>query len=79
MPKVTFNNKNKVFYNALKVNVDQYFQTNNIRPTGNWQLYSKTLLLIPGAIALYVLLLAVHMPGMRFPKDFASESDCGSI
>ena len=64
MPKVTFNNKNKTFYNALKVNVDQYFQTNNIRPTGNWKLYSKTLLLIPGAIALYVLLLAVHMPAL---------------
>ena len=62
MPKVTFNNKNKVFYNALKVNVDQYFQTNNIRQTGNWKLYSKTLLLVPGAIALYILLLTVQMP-----------------
>ena len=62
MPKVTFNNKNKAFYNALKLNVDQYFQTNNIKPTGNWELYSKTLLLVPSAIGLYILLLTVSMP-----------------
>src|SRR3981189_2176994 len=62
MPKVTFNNKNKVFYNALKVNVDQYFQNNNIKTTGNWKLYSKTLLLVPSAIGLYILLLTVNMP-----------------
>ncbi|MEP7278121.1 MAG: acyl-CoA desaturase [Bacteroidota bacterium] len=64
MPKVTFSNKKKVFYNALKVNVDQYFQINNIRPTGNWKLYSKTLLLMPSAIALYLLLLLVNMPAV---------------
>ena len=57
MPKVTFNNKNKVFFNALKLNVDQYFQNNKIKPTGNWELYSKTLLLVPSAIILYILLL----------------------
>jgi len=64
MPKVTFNNKNKSFFNALKLNVDQYFQNNKIRPTGNWELYSKTLLLVPSAIALYVLLLLVSMPAL---------------
>ncbi|MFT3936887.1 MAG: acyl-CoA desaturase [Chitinophagaceae bacterium] len=61
MPKVTFNNKNKVFFNALKLNVDQYFTANNIKQTGNWHLYSKTLLLIPAAVGLYVALLTVHM------------------
>jgi linoleoyl-CoA desaturase len=62
MPKITFNNKNKAFYNALKANVDDYFQQNNIKPTGNWQLYSKTLILVPAAIVLYILLLTVSMP-----------------
>ena len=64
MPKVTFNNKNKAFYNALKLNVDQYFQANNIKQTGNWELYAKTLVLIPSAIGLYILLLSVTMPAL---------------
>ncbi len=62
MPKVTFNNKNKAFFNALKANVDAYFQQKNISPTGNWELYTKTLVLIPSAIFLYLLLLTVSMP-----------------
>jgi linoleoyl-CoA desaturase len=62
MPKVTFNNKNKAFFNALKANVDAYFQQQNISPTGNWELYTKSLVLIPSAIFLYLLLLTVSMP-----------------
>lgn len=57
MYKVTFNNKNKVFFNALKANVDQYFVDNNLRKTGNWKLYLKSAILIPAAIILYLLLL----------------------
>ena len=34
--KVTFNNKNKVFFNALKAEVDAYFERNNLQKTGNW-------------------------------------------
>ncbi len=64
MPKVSFNNKNKVFFNALKSNVDQYFQANNLKTTGNWQLYLKTIILVPAAIAVYVCLLAFSMPVM---------------
>src|SRR5882724_4966336 len=64
MPKVTFNNKNKVFYSALKANVDQYFQQQKIKHTGNMKLYSKTAVLIPSAIAIYVLLLTVHLPAI---------------
>jgi linoleoyl-CoA desaturase len=63
MPRITFNNKNKVFYTALKANVDQYFQQNNLRATGNWRLYAKTAILIPSAIAIYISLLTVDMPG----------------
>ena len=40
--KVTFNNKNKVFFNALKAEVDAYFERNGMKKTGNWKLYGKT-------------------------------------
>jgi linoleoyl-CoA desaturase len=64
MPKVTFNNKTKPFYNALKANVETYFTQNNIKHTGNWELYTKALVLIPSAVVLYVLLLTVTMPAV---------------
>ncbi|MBC7849197.1 MAG: acyl-CoA desaturase [Chitinophagaceae bacterium] len=60
--KVTFNNKNSVFFPALKEATEQYFKQNNIKKTGDWRLYSKSLILIPTAITLYVLLLANVMP-----------------
>jgi linoleoyl-CoA desaturase len=62
--KVTFNNKNKVFFNALKEEVDAYFERNGIKKTGNWKLYLKTMILIPGAIGLYALLMTVQMPAI---------------
>ena len=61
MYKVTFNNKNKAFFNALKESVDQYFQENNLRKTGNWKLYLKTAILIPAAIGMYLALLFLPM------------------
>ena len=62
--KVTFNNKNKIFFNALKAEVDAYFERNGIRKTGNWKLYLKTIILIPSAIGLYSLLMFLHMPAV---------------
>lgn len=62
--KVTFNNKNKVFFNALKAEVDAYFERNGIKKTGNWRLYVKTLILIPAALGIYALLLFVDMPAV---------------
>lgn len=59
--KVTFNNKQKDFFNALKREVDAYFATNNIRKTGNWKLYAKAFILIPSALFLYYVLLTVPM------------------
>ncbi len=59
--KVTFNNKQKVFFNALKEEVDAYFDKNGLKKTGNWKLYSKTLILLPSAILLYCLLMLVPM------------------
>lgn len=62
MAKVSFNNKNSIFFNHLKKEVDDYFQQRQIKKTGNWQLHLKTATLIPVAMALYVLLLTVTMP-----------------
>jgi linoleoyl-CoA desaturase len=62
MPKVIFNNKDRLFFNDVKLAVDHYFTENNIRKTGNIHLYLKTLLLVPSAIALYILLLTVSIP-----------------
>lgn len=62
MPKVTYNNKNAVFFPALKKAVEEYFTTNQLKKTGNWKLHLKTLVLIGSAVALYLSLLLVTMP-----------------
>ncbi len=62
MAKVTFNNKNSVFYPALKSAVEGYFINRNIRKTGNWKLYIKSFVLIPAAVLIYILLLTINMP-----------------
>lgn len=59
--KVTFNNKQREFFNALKQEVDSYFEKNGISKTGNWKLYTKTLILIPSAIAIYLTLMMVSL------------------
>ncbi|HMG69275.1 MAG TPA: acyl-CoA desaturase [Chitinophagaceae bacterium] len=64
MPKVTFNNKSSAFFTALKEEVDQYFRKEKIRKTGNLKLFIKTGVLVPAAIALYICLLVVPMPGL---------------
>lgn len=57
MQKVSFNNKNSVFFNALKEKVDAYFKSNNIKQTGNYKLYIKTVLLTLSAISFYTILV----------------------
>ena len=57
MQRVSFNNKNSVFFNALKEKVDAYFKSNNIRETGNYKLYLKTIFLSLSAVALYTILV----------------------
>ncbi len=59
MYKVTFNNKNSVFYSALKSEVDKYFREKKIKKTGNWKLFLKTMILVTAAVSLYVVLLAI--------------------
>jgi linoleoyl-CoA desaturase len=62
MSKVSFNNKKSVFYNALKDSTDRYFSDNNIKKTGNWKLYIKTIILIPLAMVIYLSLLTNELP-----------------
>jgi linoleoyl-CoA desaturase len=57
MAKVTYNNKNAVFFQALKADVDKYFKETGIPKTGNWKLYLKTIILVPTAVAIYLTLL----------------------
>ncbi len=57
MPKITFSNRNNDFYQNLKVSVDEYFEKNKIKKTGDWRLYIKTIILISVAIATYSFLI----------------------
>ena len=62
MSKVTFNNKNSIFYTALKKEVEQYFQQKKLKKSGNWKLYIKSSVLIPAAAAIYLSLLLFSIP-----------------
>lgn len=55
MAKVTFNNGNASFFPELKKEVDLYFSSNNIKKTGNFQLYLKAIILLPLAVACWAL------------------------
>jgi linoleoyl-CoA desaturase len=58
MPKITFNNSDNVFFQAVKRSVDNYLRSKNLEKTGNWKLYLKTWILIPCALGLYIYLLS---------------------
>jgi Fatty acid desaturase len=57
MPKVTFSKNKTQFHNTLKNKVDDYFKQNNISKTGDWRLYSKTIILVFSAVSIYFSLL----------------------
>ncbi len=57
MAKVSFNNKEQFFFKSLKNSVDEYFNTNQLKKTGNIRLYAKALILLPLGIGLYLFLL----------------------
>jgi len=62
MPKITFSNRNNEFYQSLKTAVDEYFEKNKISKTGDWRLYSKTIILVGAAITGYCFLM---LPGLH--------------
>ncbi len=57
MPKVIFNNQNDLFFKSVKISVDEYFTRNNVKKTGNWELYLKAIILFPLIIGVYLYLL----------------------
>lgn len=57
MAKVSFNNKEQLFFSSVKKSVDEYFKTHQLKRTGNWSLYIKTIVLIPLAISIYLFFL----------------------
>lgn len=57
-----FNNRNAVFVQALRKNVDDYFASHNIAPVGNFKLYSKTAILLTAAVLNYVILVFFTPP-----------------
>src|SRR5688500_7935186 len=62
MGKITFDNSNNVFFQSLKRSVEIYFKEKGLKKTGNWHLYTKAIVLIPGALAIYISLLSIQMP-----------------
>src|SRR5437868_4384656 len=62
MSKVVFNNKNAVFFQSLKSSVDIYFSENNLKKTGTWGLYSKTIILIAASLSLYLIAICFSLP-----------------
>lgn len=64
MAKITFDNRNNQFYQSLKVSVDQYFETNGIKKTGDWRLYIKTITLVSAAILMYCSLMFMNLSAL---------------
>ncbi len=64
MAKITFSNSNNDFYQSVKAAVEEYFTQNKIKKTGDWRLFSKTIILIGSAITMYLLLMLVNMSAL---------------
>lgn len=61
MAKITFSNQDNDFYQSLKTSVDAYFIKNKLRKTGDWRLFSKTIILVCAAVIFYSLILFVSL------------------
>jgi linoleoyl-CoA desaturase len=64
MAKVTFDNRNNIFFQSLKESVDEYFEINQIKKTGDWRLFIKTIILIGSAVAIYCCLIFLHLTAL---------------
>lgn len=62
MKKISFSNKNNIFYTTLKQKVETYFTTNKLKTTGNWKLYYKTIVLLTLAVGTYISLVFIAPP-----------------
>lgn len=60
--RISFSSKNNVFYDSLKQKVEDYFASNKLKTTGNWKLYSKSIILVICAAGIYFSLLFFAPP-----------------
>ena len=60
--QISFAGPSSDFPVALRKRVDEYFKSNNIRQTGNWKLYSKTIILLSLCGACYGLVVFGKLP-----------------
>lgn len=49
------------FFKTLNSRVNDYFKVNNLKRTGNWQLWLKTFILFSMFLAPYFLILSLHL------------------
>ena len=50
------------FFRTLNKRVNSYFKENNIKRTGNWKLYSKTIVMFTLLLAPLVMVLTLDLP-----------------
>ncbi len=62
MSKITFVNNPRPFKTLLNERIEHYFQSNNIKQTGNWKLYSKTIILLTTLFSIYAIILFASLP-----------------
>ena len=57
MATIRFEGRNAQFFSTLRSRIDQYFTENNIKPTGNWKLYIKTIVFTSTLVGSYLSLI----------------------
>jgi len=71
--KVTFVNNPRPFKNMLDERIEQYFKSKNLAKRGNWQLYSKTIILLISLFTVYGIILSIQ------PATWISLLLCGLL
>lgn len=59
---VRFSRKDpQAFFKTLNARINDYFKENNIKKTGNWKLYLKTIVMFSLFLTPYFLILTIDM------------------
>ena len=62
-PTIKFSRKDSAnFFKTLNSRVNNYFKNNNIKRTGNWKIWIKTLIMFTMFLAPYFMILTISMP-----------------
>ncbi len=62
MQKISFARDEDGFSLTLRNRIEEYFRENKIAKTGDWRLYSKTIIILTAFFTIYTVLLTVAMP-----------------